>query len=981
MAQKWIVVKGARQHNLKNIDVSFPKSQLSVVTGPSGSGKSSLAFNTVFAEGQRRYLESLSTYARQFLDKQEKPDVDEITGLSPTIAIEQKNHTKSSRSTVGTATEIYDYLRLIYSKMGVMYCLDTGEPVKRDLIPYIIRDAQANHEGERAYICYPFDFAAKTKVSDRKRILATLLERGFTEAIPATSLDKLKTWKMLDIQSELAKKKTSICGATNKPCRLFVAVDRLVVDEESRGRFEDALSTAYGEGYGRCKLVICDQAQKIKFQSDYTEFPSAGGGLKRYPELTPALFSFNTPMGACPKCKGFGNIMRLDPSLVIPNEDLTVAQGAIEPFTKPSCKHWLKDLLLFCQSSKVPLNKPWKTLTEPLKEKIWKGYKDYPGIEAMFEQLNEDRYKVEIKVFISRYRSPFPCDECGGERLRAEARSVKFHKKSIGELSAMTVEDLAAWFAKLKITKEEKEIGKDLFPQISGRLEFLLRVGLDYLSMNRLAKTLSGGEAQRIALANQLASRLTQTTYVLDEPSIGLHPRDTEKLVGIMHELTELNNTVIVVEHDPDIIKRADYLFDIGPDAGENGGELVFSGKYETFINTDVPKSITSQFMRGKEQIPVPTRRRTERFKDMSKTIQWVGIKECTEHNLQNVELKIPLHMMTCITGVSGSGKSTAIRHTLYPALCKRLLLKAVEPGAHTELSGYQDIRAVKLIDQAPIGRSPRSNPITFIKSFDAIRTIFASTRDARKRRFHAGHFSFNVPGGRCEDCDGEGYNRVEMVFMEDIFLKCDICDGKRFKEEILKIYYNGKNIHDVLNMTVSEACEFFKTEKRLSRNLNVLRRVGLGYLRLGQPSNTLSGGECQRLKIARELLTSQNTGILYVLDEPTTGLHFRDVKILIRVLHELVERGNTAIVIEHNTEVMKASDWMIDFGPGGGVHGGKIIAQGTPEKVATNKKSYTAKYLSKVLKNSPKMTLTRFMEQGDNSLTTALPGDEVVNP
>lgn len=958
MAQKYIEIKGARQHNLKNIDVKVPKGKFTVVTGPSGSGKSSLAFNTIFAEGQRRYLESLSTYARQFLDKQEKPELDDIKGITPTIAIEQKNHVKSSRSTVGTATEIYDFLRLLYAKLGVMICPDTGKQIKRDLVKDIIKQLNNEYSDKKVYICFPSEIAATAKSGDRKRLLGNFLERGFTKFTIGDSLKVKIKDPFLDIQ-EVVQSKKSPFSAKSK--LVLVSFDRLEISAENSGRLEEALIGAYKNGFGRLFAVVLDDNKKVLFSKEYTEFPSAGKH-KRYPELTPALFSFNTPLGACPSCKGFGSLLQVDEFKVVPNPKLTIAQGAVEPLTKPSCRFWLKELLLFCQEKKIPLNKPWLKMTKKNTKLILNGEGDFKGVKQFLEDMNSGSYKVEVRVFLSRYRSSFPCNDCQGERLRLESRIVQFHNKRIGELTSLSMIKLADWFDKLKLTREQNEAGVDILSQIKNRLSFLIRVGLGYLTLSRLTKTLSGGESQRIALANQLASRLNQTTYVLDEPSIGLHPRDTENLVTIIKELTKLNNTAIVVEHDLDIIKHADYLLDIGPQAGEAGGNVVYAGPYAKFEKTFVPKSITSQFLHKKEFIPVPSRRRPTRYKDLKKEIKYLTIDGCREHNLKNVKVKVPLNMLCCITGVSGSGKSTAIRKTLYPALCRKLLLKAENPGLFSELKGYQGIRGVKLINQDPIGKSPRSNPITFIKSYDAIRNLFASTKAARQRRFHAGHFSFNVTGGRCDHCDGDGYNRVEMVFMEDLFLKCEYCDGKRFKDQILKITYNGKNIHDVLSMTISESISFFEGERRLVRNLEILEKVGLGYLRLGQPSNTLSGGECQRLKIARELLQSNNTEILYILDEPTTGLHFRDVKILTQVLHELVERGNSCLVIEHNTDVMKSADWIIDFGPDGGDRGGEVVAEGTPEQVAKNKKSYTAKYIAEALKSAPKRTMTQFL-------------------
>lgn len=961
--KKWIEVYGARQHNLKNITVKIPKEKFTVVTGPSGSGKSSLAFNTIFAEGQRRYMESLSTYARQFLDKQEKPDMDDIKGLSPTIAIEQKNHTKNSRSTVGTSTEIYDYLRLIFAKMGTMYSPETGKPVKRDIIKNVSAYLLKQYSGSRVYIAFPTDFSAKSKMQDRKLHLAQVLERGYSRSLVPEDL-KLKSEVLAyDIQEELEKKASPVFGKASKTQQLFIVTDRVVLDMESRGRMENAVAGSYAEGFGRCTVFVVDENGKLHAIEKFTEFPSTGEDEKRYPDLTPLLFSFNSPMGACEKCKGFGNILKIDPELVVPNENLSISQGAIEPLTKPSSRTWLKQLLQFCQNEKIPIIQSYSRLTEKEKKKIWDGTDTFPGIYGLFEELETEKYKLGIRVFLSRYRSPNVCPSCKGQRLRIEARSVKFHEQTISGLTAFSIRDLAAWFKDLKKTSIEKEIGKDLFPQIESRLDFLLRVGLDYLTLDRLARSLSGGEAQRIALANQLGARLTQTTYVLDEPSIGLHPRDTTRLIGILKDLTALKNTVLVVEHDPDLIRASDYLIDLGPDAGEQGGELLYMGEYANFTKEAAPNSLTAKYLFHEESVGVPMRRRTERFKDRTHKVNWLEVKGCRANNLQKVDLRIPIGMLTCVTGVSGSGKSTAVRKTLYPALAKIFLQKVDEMGPFDRITGFESIKSVLSIDQEPIGRSPRSNPITFVKTFDEIRSLFATTLDARKKHYHAGHFSFNVPGGRCEACEGDGYSRVEMIFMEDIFLKCDMCEGKRYKKEILDIRYNGKNIDDVLKMTVNEARKFFIGETRLLYVLGVLDQVGLGYIRLGQSSTTLSGGESQRLKIARELALSDASNCVYILDEPTTGLHFRDVKVLIRVLHQLVEKGNTVIVIEHNTDVMKSSDWMVDFGPDGGDAGGKIVSEGSPEDVVAAKQGHTWKYLKEALDNSSKVSVPELLK------------------
>ncbi len=961
----WIEIIGAKQHNLKNLTVKIPKNALSVITGPSGSGKSSLAFDTLFAEGQRRYMESLSTYARQFLEKHDKPEVDAIQGISPTIAIEQKNHTKNSRSTVGTATELYDYLRLIYAKLGLMHDPTTGLPVKKDLLAEIVERHFEGHVEARSYILFPLDLIATAKVEDRKRLLANLLERGFSQLLFQEDLKMGEAVTVYDIQEEVQKKKSPIWGKAGKAQRLLVVVDRMSLSLDNRGRFEEAASLAYREGFGRSRVLILNDDSELVHEGRYAEYPSTNGGEDRYPELSPLLFSFNSPLGACEKCRGFGNTLSIDPELVIPNPSLSISQGAIEPLTKPSAKDWLKELLLFCQREKISLNLPWKHLSEKDRKRIWSGCEGFDGIEGIFARLEDIRYKMQVRVFLSRYRSPKLCTSCQGSRLRPEARFVTFHKKTISELTSLSISDLSEWFGKIKLNATEKVAGKDLFPQIISRLDFLLRVGLEYLTLDRLAKTLSGGEAQRIALANQLGARLTQTCYVLDEPSIGLHPRDTEKLIGILKDLKELRNTVVVVEHDPDIIRAADYLVDLGPEAGERGGELLFQGPFEDFLKNVPPQSLTGLYLTQKEQVPVPLRRRLDRMKDRGRRDNWLEMTGLTENNLKKVSLKIPQGTLTAITGVSGSGKSTAIRKTLYPAMAKIFLQENNEIGKFDKLLGFDTLKSVALIDQEPIGRSPRSNPITFMKAFDEVRHLFASTIEARKKNYHAGFFSFNVPGGRCETCEGDGYIKVEMVFMEDLFLRCDICEGKRYKKETLDIRYNGKSVHDVLSMTVTEAKKFFAAERRLYTVLNLLDEVGLGYLRLGQPATTLSGGESQRLKIARELSQADQHSTLYILDEPTTGLHFRDVKVLIRVLNELVERGNTVVVIEHNTDVMKCADWVIDFGPEGGNKGGQIVAQGSPEDIVKAKKGHTWRYLAPVLEKSRRAGITEILAPG----------------
>ncbi len=816
-SQKWIEITGARQHNLKNIDVRIPKEQFTVVTGPSGSGKSSLAFSTLFAEGQRRFMESLSTYARQFLEKQEKPEVDSIRGLAPTIAIEQKNHTKNSRSTVGTATEIYDYLRLLFAKIGRMYDPATGEEVKKNLVRDVVADHLQRHAGLRAYVVFPLEFQSKSKISDRKLSVASLLERGFTRAFVEKPFKKGQSLELLDIQESLGAKSSPLLGKSGQAQRLLVMVDRFQLSDEFRGRFEESLVQAYADGFGRARVLVIDDEGALVEEGKYTDYPSTGAGDRRFPELTPLLFSFNSPMGACEACRGFGSLLRVDPKLVIPLPHLSIAQGAVEPFSKPSGRDWLKELVLFCKSKKIPLNVPWNVLSESQRQILWEGDgKSYSGIQGVFEG---ERYKKTVRIFLSRYRSPQVCLSCGGERLRIEARSVRVHEKGIGDLAKLTIRDFRAWLDAQKWSATEHATAEEILTQIKNRVDFLMRVGLEYLSLDRLAKTLSGGEAQRIALANQLGTRLTQTCYVLDEPSIGLHPRDTERLIGILRDLASLRNTVVVVEHDPDIIRSADYLLDLGPEAGEAGGSLVYQGSYSDFISKVSPRdeSVTRRFMTGGESIPVPRRRRMDRFNDRRKRIQWIELTGCAEHNLKGVDLKIPRGMLTCVTGVSGSGKSTAVRKTLYPALARILMAQVEEVGRFERITGFEGLESVLMIDQDPIGRSPRSNPITFMKGFDSIRELLASTVEARRAGFHAGHFSFNVPGGRCETCEGEGYIRVEMVFMEDMFLKCDVCDGQRYNTEVLATRYSFLLLYDFFIMesvTKKKSSPFSTTAK-----------------------------------------------------------------------------------------------------------------------------------------------------------------------
>ncbi|MGA8270636.1 MAG: excinuclease ABC subunit UvrA [Candidatus Sulfotelmatobacter sp.] len=962
-----IVVRGARVHNLKNIDFEVPHNTLTVVTGVSGSGKSSLAFDTIYAEGQRRYVESLSAYARQFLERIEKPDADSIDGIAPAVAIRQKNSTRNPRSTVGTATEVYDYLRLLFARVGRTYCVKCGQEVKKDTVDEIADAILALDPETRVQVVFPLRTAATAqpeaaKKSTRKAKKVAAADSGLTEQVKTRLFDLRKAGFNRLYQSgqvfEFSTPESLLDLDFAKP--VFILVDRLTVSAEARTRIVDAVETAYREsGEVIFDLPARDDqpARQVRFSH---RFECKQCNL-RYEEPEPRLFSFNNPYGACPRCQGFGNTIDFDLDLVIPDKTKSLGEGAVDPWNKPKYRPVFVEMKRFAKQSGIPLDVPWGELEAEQQELILNGEDDFLGLRGFFQYLERKKYKLHIRVFLSRYRAYSTCPECQGNRLRLEARQVKIGGRNICDVCAMTVEDAAKFFASVQLSPEEAEIGERLLQEIQERLKFLNDVGLEYLTLDRLASTLSGGEAQRIQLATSLGSRLVGTLYVLDEPSIGLHSRDTHRLIKILHDLRDLGNTILVVEHDADIMRTADRILDLGPGAGENGGKLVAAGTYKEILRN--PASLTGRYLSDDLHIQVPAVRRQP-------GAQRITIKNVRANNLKGINISIPLGVVVAITGVSGSGKSTLLHQVLYQALAeaKQQSISGGTRGTATweDLAGDQFIDEVVLVDQSPIGRTPRSNPVTYIKAFDTIRELFASLPEAKKRGFSSGHFSFNIPGGRCETCQGDGTVTVEMQFLADVELICEECKGTRYKAQVLEVRYRGKNIHEVLNLTVKEALKFFAEVPKLTDKLRVLDEVGLGYLRLGQSATTLSGGEAQRMKLAahlqpaaRELGRPSAGGqseqrrrrrILYIFDEPTTGLHFDDVSKLLAAFRRLIDAGGSILVIEHNLEVIKTADWVIDLGPEGGARGGKIVGSGPPELIASLPGSYTGTYLARLL-------------------------------
>jgi excinuclease ABC subunit A len=1003
-----ITIQGARVHNLKGVDAEIPHGSLTVVTGVSGSGKSSLAFDTIYAEGQRRYVESLSAYARQFLERMEKPDVDHIDGLAPAIAIKQKNTTRNPRSTVATATEIYDYLRLLYARCGTMYCLTCGGEVKRDSMDEIAATVLTLPPGTRLLALFPVIFpetgaatttakkkaakksakkgaankppkkdgrvAAKSASTNASAPVAKMHlqspENVFWETNPSAEIPDPRKQRLGELRQrgynrlyqngrivEFSTPESLLELDFSQP--LYVLVDRIVISPDMRTRLVDAAETGYRES-GEIIFKTTPRVGNDGTPAAATERFRFSGAYackqcnRVYREPEPSLFSFNNPYGACTRCEGFGNTLDFDLDRIIPDKTRTLSEGAIDPWVRPKYRPMFGELRRAAKERGIPLDLPWRDLEPEQREFILNGDGSFPGIRGFFAALERKKYKLHVRVFLSKYRGYAQCPGCRGKRLRVEALSVRVNGLDICDVTALTVAQAEEFFRNVQLSPAQMEIAGKILEEIRQRLHYLNEVGLDYLSLDRLSSTLSGGEAQRVQLATSLGSQLVGAMYVLDEPSIGLHPRDTDRLIHILKGLRDLGNTMLVVEHDPDIIRAADYLLDLGPGAGELGGRLLASGTLDEIMHS--PDSLTGKYLRGQLSIPVPMRRRAPGN-------EWLRLTGARAHNLKKVSCEIPLGTLTCITGVSGSGKSTLVHDVLYRAVAHALgETEIADPEfLYDTLDGTRFLNGVVLVDQSPIGRTPRSNPVTYLKAFDAIRDLYSSLPDAKRKGYAPGFFSFNVPGGRCDVCQGDGTVTVEMQFLADVELPCEECGGTRYKAGVLDVRYKGKNIHDVLNMTVKEALHFFAGQVKILDRLRVLADVGLGYVRLGQSATTLSGGEAQRVKLAAHLANARPSGshgaaksaknrLLYILDEPTTGLHFDDVGKLLSALRQLIDGGGSLLVIEHNLDVLKAADWIIDLGPEGGKRGGEIVAVGTPEQIAAVPESHTGRWLAKVL-------------------------------
>ena len=916
MKSKEILIKGAKLHNLKDITVGIPRNQLVVITGLSGSGKSSLAFDTLYAEGQRRYVESLSSYARQFLGRLDKPKVDNIIGIAPAIAIEQKVNTSNPRSTVGTSTEIYDYLKLLFARISKTYSPISGNEVKKHTVTDVVEAALAYPDGTKLLLLAPISIPKDRTV---EQVLKLLLQQGYARILHQGEVIRLE-------EDNLPKK----LG------KFQLVVDRIVVqhNEDFQHRLADAVETAFFEGKGECMLQEVE-SEVLKHFSNRFEMDGI-----TFLEPNVHLFSFNNSYGACPECDGYGDTIGLDEDLIVPNTGLSVYENAIYPW-RGETMSWFRDQLVNnAYKFDFPIHKPWYELSAEQRQLVWDGNKYFTGLTDFFKELEEKSYKIQNRVLLARYRGKTRCHSCHGRRLRKEANYVKIQGKSISDLVEISIEKLQAFFRELTLSPYEQEVAKRLLIEINSRLQFLSDVGLGYLTLNRKSNTLSGGESQRINLATSLGSSLVGSMYILDEPSIGLHPRDTHRLIKVLKSLRDLGNTVIVVEHDADIMKAADYIIDIGPEAGTHGGEVVAAGTYEQLLKAD---TLTGKYLSGRLSIEPPKKRRT--------SPHYISLIGCRENNLKNIDVSFPLDMLTVVTGVSGSGKSTLIKKLLYPAMQKELNASNEKIGQFTRIEGkYKQLQSVEFVDQNPIGKSSRSNPITYLKVYDDIRNLYANQKLAKMRNFSAKHFSFNVDGGRCEVCKGEGEVTIEMQFMADVHLTCEACGGKRFKKEVLEITYEGKNIDDLLNTTIDDAVAFFAAHKqtKIAEKLKPLQDVGLGYVTLGQSSSTLSGGEAQRIKLASFLSKSESKEkVLFIFDEPTTGLHFHDIRKLLDSLQALIEKGHSVIVIEHNLEMIKCADYVIDLGLEGGEKGGSIIAKGTPEEIAKCKESYTGSALA----------------------------------
>ncbi|NER13824.1 excinuclease ABC subunit UvrA [Leptobacterium flavescens] len=913
-----ILIKGAKLHNLKNIDVCIPRNKLVVITGLSGSGKSSLAFDTLYAEGQRRYVESLSSYARQFLGRLDKPKVDYIKGIAPAIAIEQKVNSTNPRSTVGTTTEIYDYLKLLYARIGKTYSPVSGKEVKKHTVSDIIDFVISFPERSKLLLLSPVHVPEERDTLQTLKILA---QQGY-----ARIKYKGEVLRIDEITEEIDHD-------------FFLVVDRIVVqkDEDFQNRLADAADTAFFEGKGGCIIEEVDSGKQTEFSN---RFELDG---MQFPEPNVHLFSFNNPFGACSKCEGYGDVIGIDENLVIPNTALSVYENAVFPWRGESMSWYRDQLVNNAYKFDFPIHKPWFELSEEQKQLVWDGNEHFEGLNDFFSFLEEKSYKIQNRVMLSRYRGKTRCIECKGKRLRPEANYVKIGGKTITDLVEMPLNKLADFFKDLSFNKYDQKIASRLLKEINNRLMFLSNVGLEYLTLNRKSNTLSGGESQRINLATSLGSSLVGSMYILDEPSIGLHPKDTEKLITVLKSLRDLGNTVIVVEHDEDIMRAADEIIDIGPEAGINGGHVVATGDFDTILSNE---TLTAGYLSGKMEIKVPENRRTSR--------SHIRILGARENNLKNIDVTFPLNMLTVVTGVSGSGKSTLIKKILYPAILKETGGYGEKAGQFTSIEGkYDGVGTVEFVDQNPIGRSSRSNPVTYIKAYDDIRSLFASQKLSKIRGYQAKHFSFNVDGGRCETCKGEGEVTIEMQFMADVHLQCETCGGKRFKKDVLEVKFEDKNIDDILNLTIDEAIDFFGQHKqnKIINKIKALQDVGLGYVTLGQSSSTLSGGEAQRIKLASFLIKGKTKEkALFIFDEPTTGLHFHDIQKLLTSFNALIEKGHSIIVIEHNIELIKCADYIVDLGPHGGENGGTLVAEGTPEEVIQNKESFTAQYLKEKL-------------------------------
>jgi excinuclease ABC subunit A len=918
--KKNILIKGAQIHNLKNLDVAIPRNKLVVITGLSGSGKSSLAFDTLYAEGQRRYVESLSSYARQFLGRLDKPKVDYIKGIAPAIAIEQKVNTTNARSTVGTSTEIYDYMKLLFARIGKTISPISGKEVKKDNVSDVINDVKTFETASKWLLLAPIHLEQGRMLEDKLKVL---LQQGFARILVNNEVVRL---------DEIGQH-----SLDNKD--ILLIIDRIIVKEEEEffNRLADAVQTAFFEGKGECFLQDLNTNKRINYNTNFT----LDGITFLEPNIH--LFSFNNPYGACPTCEGYGNIIGIDEELVIPNSSLSVYENSIYPWRGESMSWYNEQLVNNAYKFDFPIHKPFYELSENQKDLVWKGNKFFTGLNDFFKELEEKNYKIQNRVMLSRYRGKTKCSTCKGKRLRQETNNIKVGGKTISELVDMPIKNLIGFFNELHLSKYDLKVAKRLLIEINNRLAFLSDVGLDYLTLNRNSASLSGGESQRINLATSLGSSLVGSMYILDEPSIGLHPKDTERLIKVLKDLRDLGNTVIVVEHDEDIMKASDMIIDIGPEAGTYGGELVAQGDFAEILKSD---SLTSQYLNGKLEITVPKKRRTSK--------NFIEVKGARENNLKNIDVTFPLDSLTVITGVSGSGKSTLVKKILFPALQKKLEGIGEKAGQFTELAGsYSHIKSIEYVDQNPIGRSSRSNPVTYIKAYDDIRDLYSKEKLSKIRGYQPKHFSFNVDGGRCETCKGDGSINVEMVFMADVELPCETCGGKRFKKEILEVNFEGKNIDDILTMTIDDAIAFFTLHKqnKIIQKLQPLQDVGLGYVQLGQSSSTLSGGEAQRIKLASFLVKGTTKDkALFVFDEPTTGLHFHDIKKLLSSFEALLEKGHSIIVIEHNLDLIKCADYLIDLGPEGGENGGQLLAFGTPEEIVKNKKSVTGKYLKEKL-------------------------------